>query len=226
MKYNCTQCGESFITYNKNPKYCSKQCEGQGKSGTKETRTCPICKIKFTTLATLTKKYCSVICRNKSYEQKYKTKCKQCGIVLYKTKTQLKVAQNNFCSTSCRGTYYIQRRKNTRRSKAETYLVEKIKTEFPNVKIETNTKKILKCKYEIDIWLPEYQLAIELNGPCHYINLYGDLKKVQQRDLTKQKEIEDRGFKLISINVNIPDYKKVYKIIDDEYETVIKQLLV
>lgn len=55
------------------------------------------------------RKYCSAECKNTSKRPQRKTgkyvKCNQCGIEVYKRKTNLKNNKNNFCSHQCANTY-------------------------------------------------------------------------------------------------------------------------
>jgi hypothetical protein len=101
-----------------------------------------------------------------------------------------------------------------------------IRQGFPSIDIHQNTRDVLNCHLEIDIWIPIIRLAIELNGPCHFINIYGNkiFNATLKNDSIKKKEILEREFNLLIINVNQPD-KIVRPLIEDQYENVIKPML-
>jgi hypothetical protein len=88
------------------------------------------------------------------------------------------------------------------RSAGEDYLISLIAGDFPDLRIEKNIRKILPSGREIDIFIKSLNLAIELNGPIHYLPIFGDekLKQVQHSDILKQLEINALGIRLIVIN--------------------------
>lgn len=172
--------------------------------------------------------YCSKACEGEGKNLSILINCFLCGKQVPKTPTQIKKSKHNFCSSICATKYSRQFVKQRRKSKSEIWLRDMIKKDFPDIQLEQNTRKVLKCDYEIDIWIPEKQLAIELNGPCHYFNIYGTkiFDQVKQRDVTKHSEILKRGFSLIVVNTSVANsYSKIRKVLEEEYNSIIKPAL-
>jgi hypothetical protein len=63
--------------------------------------------------------------------------------------------------------------------------------------------------YELDLYLPELKIGIEINGPTHYRPIYGAarLERSQAVDALKKSLCAERGITLFSINVDVKDYK-------------------
>lgn len=154
-----------------------------------------------------TLQYCSAHCSNTGNRQKkqklHSFKCKNpsCG-KFYVTEER----HSKFCSKSCqaKGSFSKKKRKVTTRSRAEKYLFEKIAKALPEEPILSNDRSFLDSGLEIDIFLPQSQLAIEVNGPHHYKPLFGaeNLKKVQHRDRTKASELEEKNVLLIQVDIS------------------------
>jgi very-short-patch-repair endonuclease len=103
-----------------------------------------------------------------------------------------------------------------------------IRSDFPKHEILENRRDLLPSGYEIDIFVKDIQLAIELNGPCHYFNIHGDetLRKVQVRDAIKQKEIQEAGFQFLVLDIStISDRKKLRRFLEEQYQYNIKPIL-
>ncbi len=166
---------------------------------------------------------------------KYKYNCVQCKKEILRTEYELSKKKNKnglvFCSRSCRMTHQNlnnPKKYSCRKSKAEIYLFELIKRDFPNLIVLENDRTILKSKLEIDLFIPEFKLAIELNGPVHYLPIYGEdrLKKCQNRDLLKQQEIHQIGLALIAIDISrLNSKKKTQQFLDEYYISHIKPIL-
>ena len=205
--------------------FCSKICESKFKD-TKIVKICPQCKITFKE-STLGQKFCSNRCKFDNKKNKISVPCFFCKKEILKTPSQIKKAKHTFCSGSCSGKYHAWKNGGSRRSMAEIKLTEMIKADFPTLEIHENTRNVLDCHLEIDIWIPSIKLAIELNGPCHFMNIYGN--KIFQRTITndeiKKKEILTRGFGLLLININQPE-KIVKPLLVEQYQNVIKPMLI
>jgi hypothetical protein len=177
-----------------------------------------------------TGEFCSITCCAINRKNKIEVMCKQCSKLFLKLPSQIKKHPNNFCSSSC-AAIYNNKNKTTgfRKSSWEDYLVELIKEDFPDIKIEQSVRNLLPSGLEIDIFLPELNLAIELNGLTHYFPIYGQEKflKIQNNDSIKQLEIQQHGINLIVSNItHLKNYINKYKIIfKDEYETKIKPFI-
>lgn len=77
----------------------------------------------------------------------------------------------------------------------EKNLIDFIKSILSNVEIITNTNKIIP-PYELDIYIPEHNIAIEYNGLYWHSEAAG---KIQEYHLTKTELCESKGIRLIHI---------------------------
>lgn len=206
--------------------FCDKKCESKERN-TQIKKLCEYCHKQIITRLNGNQKYCSVKCTINSQKTGSIVPCVFCKKSVFRIPSQIKVAKCIFCSSSCKGKYYAQKNNGHRRSSSEIKLTEMIKLDFPNLPIDTNIRSVLDCRLEIDIWIPEIKLAIELNGPCHYFSLYGEktFKRTLTNDEIKKKEILQKGYNLLIININQPD-KIVKKLLEEQYNTVIKPLLI
>lgn len=133
--------------------------------------------------------------------------CSNCHKTILRTQRDIDNSKSGtfFCQKSCKTKYANQYQIiHKPKSRAEILLVKLIKDKFPNLEVQENVRSILKSKLEIDIFIPSLKLAIELNGPVHYIPMYGQekLNKVKNKDLLKQAEINQLGFNLIIIDIS------------------------
>ena len=113
-----------------------------------------------------------------------------------------------FCSKSCQAIYANRTwnksgRFGINKSRCETILRDIILKEFPNINLTENNRKIVPNSLELDLYFPDKKIAIELNGPCHYIPMFGsdELNKTKNKDLLKIKFCQENGIKLFIINV-------------------------
>lgn len=225
---NCQYCNKKIHIFpcklNKNKMFfCNKSCESLFGWITKQ---CNFCNktFKCRKSGSHPNKYCSNLCKSMARRHKIKKNCTICGKEVERTLSQINKSKHIFCSCSCTAKYYTKYKKYKRRSNQELYLYNLIKKDFPKLNIKTNDRQLLKCGYELDLWIPDIKLGVELNGPTHYLNIYGDLDKIQHRDSIKQKEMIENNYKLITININDRS-DKVIKLLNDQYIQVIKPLL-
>lgn len=171
--------------------------------------------------------YCSTSCHNKSKINKIKTKCKTCDkdiIVRYQSWKNNK-DNNCFCSYTCSA---IFRNKNKtsgyKRSKMEIYIEEKLNKAFPNCKIICNETKILDG-LELDFYIPEFNLAFELNGITHYKPIYGQ-ERFERSLYSDKRKAELCKEKQICLNIiDISMYKYFTKISGDKvFDEITKTL--
>lgn len=91
---------------------------------------------------------------------------------------------------------------NNKNNKFEQEIKDYIKSLIPNINIISNTKDILinpntNCRLELDIYLPDYSLAIECMGRySHNYNLFPEKEK---RDKLKFELCKEQGIELIQI---------------------------
>ena len=124
-------------------------------------------------------------------------KCKQCNNTITGYRQQ-------FCNNSC-ASIYNNTHKNygTRRSKLEVWLEEKLISEYPNLEFMFNKKDVIKS--ELDIFIPQLNIAFEINGVYHYKNIHGPalLQRIQNNDLLKQKACKEKNIILYSIDTSM-----------------------
>jgi len=113
-------------------------------------------------------------------------------------------------------------------SYAEKLLVEHIQNTY-KTEIITNSRTIIKPK-EIDIYLPEYKLAIEYNGIYwHRPEVYGDKEQWIAYHLNKINMCKDKDIQLLHLWENYLDHyvllnKAIHSIIDNNLEKVYKEI--
>ena len=75
----CQMCGNDFDNYDKNAKFCSRQCYllHRRENGKLKNVTCPVCN-KIFRQTSVGQTFCSVTCRVKSTENKVDCVCKHC----------------------------------------------------------------------------------------------------------------------------------------------------
>lgn len=107
-------------------------------------------------------------------------------------------------------------------SKLEHYLLNElikngIKVDFHKEQVLSNTK------LQIDLFLPTMSIAIEVDGPSHFLPVWGEdaLKKNQKYDTKKSGLIIGKGLKLIRIK-QVHDFSKARaKIVFDKLKYIL-----
>lgn len=118
-----------------------------------------------------------------------------------------------------------KKRKHGSRSRSERLLFKLLKTEYPSLYIKQQDRDLLN-PYELDITIPELQIAIEWNGIFHYqpINSKTKLRKTQKKDRLKQKLLYEMNWTFYVVrheskfNENIVNehFETIQDIIDDK----------
>lgn len=82
-------------------------------------------------------------------------------------------------------------------------------------------------KYELDIFLPEIKTAVEIDGPSHFMPIWGEekLRKQIQADIIKQGILLSRGYAVIRIlqkdkNSSLTKMNELSKIVLEEVDRI------
>ena len=105
------------------------------------------------------------------------------------------------------------------KSQLEKDIYQRIKLKFPTLQINVNKKRLLKGnkRFELDLFFPEYNIGIEIQGPFHMKN-----EKVILKDYNKKMLfLREKNIKIIYIYTNtyrnkINGIKKCIEIINEE----------
>jgi hypothetical protein len=184
--------------------FCSNKCRGLYFNKQIEVQ-CLNCKLFFLKELNKIKKYpnhfCSIKCCGIHKNKKTEVVCFNCKKLFMKEQCEIKRAPRHCCSKDC-FKMMAKYKKNwgSNRSKLEIYIEKKL-TEDLELNILYNKTSI---GYELDIHIPELNLAIELNGITHYKPIYGldALLKRQEIDRLKAAECIKQNISLIVINVS------------------------
>ncbi len=159
--------------------------------------------------------------------------CEGCGEEVRRTQSQLGRTKHGkpYCSKSCRMRHYnhhILTATGHQRSGPEDMLLDHIRTDFPALEIRPNDRTHLPSGLEIDIHIPLARLAIELNGPVHYLPIYGEdrFRRSQAKDAQKHLEIHDCGLSLLVLDISrLHSKKQQREFIAKHYKADVKPLL-
>jgi hypothetical protein len=170
-------------------------------------------------------RFCSKECSKIDYSMKHSTKkqCMQCNKNIKVANAELKV--NNFCSRSCSTTYNnCHKTKGTQVSKIEKYIQAILLTMFPTINFKFNDRPTINA--ELDILLPDYKLAFELNGIFHYEPIYGKekLDRTKNNDNRKFQACLEHNIELVVIDISSVSYFKIAKI--KKYIDIIISLII
>lgn len=239
-EHPCANCGKlkshppRVVKRNENL-FCSRECYDEFQNTSIQLE-CSVCGNEFlrqkAQYENQDNHYCSVECRNIGIDKKVLKNCTECGKEIRVQRYKIKNSEsgNHFCSKSCIGKYYT-RNKNfgVNRSKFEEWLEERLPNKYKEVKFDFNNKD--EIGYELDIFIPEFSVAIEIDGITHYKAIYGEDRLLQTQELDKKKNIlcEEKGIELHRIDVSRirnwkPErtekhYKEICEIINKFVET-------
>jgi len=135
--------------------------------------------------------------------------CRLCNKKFTKRINQIDKTKNNFCSKSCAAIYNnTHKTKGTRRSKLEVWLETQLPISYPNLQFLFNDKTTINS--ELDIYIPKFKLAFELNGIFHYEPIFGinKLLKIQNNDNRKFQACLEKNIELCIIDASSLKYFK------------------
>jgi hypothetical protein len=158
--------------------------------------------------------YCSSGCAAKTTSKKKRpviSNCVQCGkqVSTYLTTYNKSKTKRFFCNKSCAATYNNTcKQHGTRVSKLEKWLQDKLTVLYPNLEIHYNRKDAINS--ELDIFIPKFKLAFELNGIFHYEPIHGKrlLERSQNNDQRKMQACHERNIELCVIDTSSQKYFK------------------
>jgi hypothetical protein len=136
--------------------------------------------------------------------------CATCSKIFIRYQSSLGPIANGcrFCSRTCQAIYANKTwnkspRFGINKSRCETILKDIILAEFPTINILENDRSTLPGSLEFDIYIPSKKIGIELNGPCHFIPIFGAdaLKTTRNHDQIKLKFCQDNNINFFVINV-------------------------
>lgn len=188
-------------------------------------------------------KFCSISCAQAGKNNiKYKLarkngpiniklQCEWCKKEFDKKISEFKKSRKHFCSKSCNAKYGNKHRLfgKIKRSDFEKWAEAKLKSDYKNIKILFNNRKILNG-LEIDIYIPKLKVAFEINGPGHYDPIYGkeSLDARKKADRKKRYISNKNGIRFHSIAAknlsksNKKEYNKYYKKIQNKIDNYLQ----
>ena len=99
----CKMCGKEFDNYDKNAKFCCKQCYllYRRENGKLKNVICPVCNKTFRQ-DHVGQIFCSVACRVKSTEDRLECTCESCGKSFIRIRSEVEKNKHHYCSNECR----------------------------------------------------------------------------------------------------------------------------
>ena len=221
----CVYCNKDFtvrpnkIKRNKIGTFCSVECYDKYKKEiwNKKTINCPVCNKLFTVKksgyeSTQRRRpaanfYCSKQCNYASQRTEASkmvdVKCAHCGKEEQRQFKTIRYTKHDvhFCTSSCRAKYFAKiNALGAQRSELENRIEQHIKAFYPNLMYTPNDRDILGG-LELDFYFPTLHLAVEINGPAHFIPIWNEetLKRTHQNDMIKINYCKKKNIRLLHI---------------------------
>jgi hypothetical protein len=160
--------------------------------------------------------YCSRSCKAAGSRRRQTATCAVCGKTITRLLSQVKKSKSGkiFCSPKC-GTIWSNWTgpKFKDRSILEKSIEEGLRKLFPETKIHFGDKSPIDGS--VDIWIPDLNLAIEINGPHHYEPIRGNISaylSTVKNDLRKIRLSQAAGIKLYVLNARKLKGKKAFRL--------------
>lgn len=242
MTYICENCGKEFeVDWRKGnhkdyPRFCSRSCANSRKwSNDHNVKLSKKMKGYHFGMAVggipLTEEHKNKISNsNKKHEDSYyQGICEWCHKPIDLKNKKNKEGIRHFCNGTCRN-LFLNANKEIGYGSHLGYQVSKWELQFRelldkyHIYYESNKRDLIPSKYEIDIWIPNKKMAIELNGIWHYdpkvynYNMEKFNKRIQ-KDKIKEKEVKELGYTFIVFKDNEIENKEKF------FEEFIKQNL-
>ena len=205
-RVKCLNCQTIFIRDNdKKNLYCSRECKTIDYT---VDLTCKKCGKEFQRSKCYVEQhkkqnskntFCSLKCSttylNNILKRRVNCECEHCGKSIERVLSEFTNYKHHYCSNNCLIKSKITLPRGGR-SKLEEWFEEKLRLLYPKLKFEFNNREILDG-LELDIYIPELKIAIEINGIFHYEPIFGNkgLTNQKKRDTNKviqcaKKEID------------------------------------
>lgn len=246
IEKTCTACGIIFKSKEcLDRKVCSQKCCAINSAKARNINNrvefnCRTCgklivtsKHKVKNLAHLKNGVCKGCTTRKKRAKIVELECSNCKVKFNRLRREIRKNKHGkyFCSKECNARFFMDVTLVSKASKvsmAEVLLADLIIKDFPLLNMSKNDRATLPSKLEFDLYFPDLKFAIELNGPTHYMPIYGDkaLEKTQFKDNIKFVEANRLGISLLVIDISRLSGKGVtINFINKYYLETIKPLL-
>lgn len=219
-QHKCEHCGKIMTEKFGSGRFCSRSCANSHKISPEQKAKVSQTLKYYTATHHWTEKQQSNFKQLGKYIRPVKPAqyalCAYCGKLIDISKKKSNKTGRYYCNGTCRNRHLnklkeiggINQGYNTSKWELD---FQSLLTKY-NINFEANKRDLLPSGLEIDIWLPDYKIAIELNGIYHYsIKPYaGNIEKFKarlQKDTKKRQELKDLGYTYyIFEDRNIKDY--------------------
>lgn len=176
----CPQCGKEFV--GRNAVHCSRACQ-EAAQRTRVERKCIVCGKAFEAVPSSIAKghgrYCSQACaRTLQKQQRIQYTCLHCGRQFEVIPSDLNYRTPRFCSATCSRKHVGETGPETRMRSVLEHLALHFEAQYPFL------------RYHLDFYLPEYKLAIEVDGTYWH-------KKHPERDAKRDATLLEHGIRTV-----------------------------